>query len=122
MAVLLGHCRIVQNVSISLTQHCVYGLQHVLIRHAPWFVQEYGSLVVWNNQGMEKSHHAAKSSLQHHTQHDGTGRRISAIVQQYQHWYRNIQHRFANKAKLREMSLQRPIDDNTKPKSLSENA
>ena len=57
---------------------------------------------------MEKSHHAAKSSLQHHTQHGGTERRSSAIVQQYQHWYRNIQHRFANKAKLREMSLHAP--------------
>jgi hypothetical protein len=63
---------------------------------------------------MEKSHHAAKSSLQHHTQHGGTERRSSAIVQQYQHWYRNIQHRFANKAKLREMSLHAPIVDANK--------
>jgi hypothetical protein len=97
-----------------LPKHFLYGLQHVLIRHAPWFVQEYGSLAVWNNQGMEKSHHAAKSSLQHHTQHGGTERRTSAIVQQYQHWYRNIQHRFANKAKLREISLHAPTVDANK--------
>jgi hypothetical protein len=93
-----------------MTQHFVYGLQHVFIRHAPWFVQEYGSLAVWNNQRMEKSHHAAKSNLQHHTQHGGTEKKTSAIVQHYQHWFKNIQHRFANKAKLREISLQRPIE------------
>ena len=63
---------------------------------------------------MEKSHHAAKSSLQHHTQHGGTERRSSAIVQQYQHWYQNIQHRFANKAKLRELALHAPIVDANK--------
>jgi len=38
---------------------------------------------------MEKSHHAAKAANQHHTQHNGTKDRTSAIVQQYQHWYRN---------------------------------
>ena len=32
---LLGHCRITQAGSISLAKHFVYGLQHVLIRHAP---------------------------------------------------------------------------------------
>lgn len=46
---------------------------------------------------MEKSHHAAKAASQAHTQHGGTKDRTSIIVQQYQHWYRNIQHRYARK-------------------------
>jgi hypothetical protein len=71
------------------------------VRHGPWFVETYGSLAVWNNQGMEKSHHAAKAANQHHTQHGGTKDKTSAIVQQYQHWYRNIQHRFAKQEQLR---------------------
>jgi hypothetical protein len=72
--------------------------KHVLVKHAPWFVNKYGSLSVWSCQGMEKSHHAAKAANQAHTQHGGSKARPSAIVQQYQHWYRNIQHRYARKA------------------------
>jgi hypothetical protein len=46
---------------------------------------------------MEKSHHAAKAATQNHTQHGGTSNKTSIIVQQYEHWYRNIQHRFVKK-------------------------
>lgn len=46
---------------------------------------------------MEKSHHAAKAASQAHTQHGGTKDQTSIIVQQYQHWYRNIQHRYARR-------------------------
>ena len=46
---------------------------------------------------MEKSHHAAKASTQQYSQHGGTTVRTSVIVQQYQFWYRNIQHRYARK-------------------------
>lgn len=55
--------------------------QHVLIKHGPWFVEEYGSLSIWSCQGMEKSHHAAKAATQAHTQHGGTGNRTSIIIQ-----------------------------------------
>jgi len=66
----------------------------VIIKHAPWFVEEYGSLSVWSCQGMENSHHAAKSAYQRHTQHSGGRNRKSALLQTYEHWYRIIQHRF----------------------------
>lgn len=46
---------------------------------------------------MEKSHHAAKAATQQHSQHGGTSAQTSVIVQQYQFWYRNIQHRYARK-------------------------
>ena len=75
--------------------------QHVLIRHGPWFIEKYGSLSIWSCQGMEKSHHAAKAATQAHTQHGGTGNRTSVIVQQYQWWYRCIQHRHARKEQLK---------------------
>ena len=81
------------------------------MRHGPWYVETYGSLAVWNNQGMEKSHHAAKAANQHHTQHGGTKDRTSAIVQQYQHWYRNIQHRFAKQERLKDVANRRSMED-----------
>jgi hypothetical protein len=65
-------------------------LQHILVKHAPWFVGEYGSLSVWSCQGMEKSHYAAKAAYQAYTQHGGTRNKTSAILQLYEHWYRNI--------------------------------
>lgn len=46
---------------------------------------------------MEKSHHAAKAATQGHTQHGGTAARTSVIVQQYEWWYRCIQHRYTRK-------------------------
>jgi hypothetical protein len=72
----------------------------VLVKHTPWFSQNYGSLSVWSCQGMEKSHHAAKAATQNHTQNGGTNNRISIIIQQYEHWYRNIQHRFVKKQQV----------------------
>lgn len=72
-------------------------VQHVLVKHGPWFVKEYGSLSVWSCQGMEKSHHAAQAATQGHTQHGGTAARTSVIVQQYEWWYQCIQHRYTRK-------------------------
>jgi len=46
---------------------------------------------------MEKSHHQAKAANQAHTAHGGGKERISVILQQFQHWYRNIQHRYKKK-------------------------
>ena len=73
-------------------------MQHVLVKHGPWFVEKYGSLSVWSCQGMEKSHHAAKAATQSHSQHGGTEKHHSIIVQQYQWWYRCIQHRYTVRA------------------------
>jgi len=72
-------------------------LQHVIVRHAPFFVRKYGSLAVWSCQGMENSHHAAKSAYQRHTQYSGGKLKKSPLVQTFQHWYRIIAHRFRNK-------------------------
>lgn len=71
--------------------------QHVLVRHAVFFVEKYGSLAVWSCQGMENSHHAAKTAYQRHTQHSGGRVKKSPLVQTFQHWYRIIAHRFRNK-------------------------
>lgn len=60
---------------------------------------------------MEKSHHAAKAANQAHTQHGGTKARTSVIVQQYQHWYRNIQHRYARKFEKEQAQSQRTPED-----------
>lgn len=75
------------------------------MRHAPWFVLEYGSLSVWSNQGMEYSHYAAKAAYQAHTQHGGGRTKLSPLEQTYQHWYRLIQHRFREKENKTSASL-----------------
>lgn len=49
---------------------------------------------------MEKSHYAAKAANQRHTQHGGGRARKSCILQQYEHWYRVIQHRYAAKLRM----------------------
>lgn len=49
---------------------------------------------------MEKSHHQAKAAYQAHTAHGGGKARTSAILQQFQHWYRNIQHRYRKKMEI----------------------
>ena len=72
-------------------------LQHVMVKHTPYFLRRYGSLAVWSCQGMENSHHAAKSAYQRHTQHFGGKVKKSPLVQTYQHWYRIIAHWFRNK-------------------------
>lgn len=59
---------------------------------------------------MEKSHHAAKASNQNHTQHGGTKNKTSAIVQQYEHWYRNIQHRVL-KGEEKALLKSKPVDE-----------
>ena len=49
---------------------------------------------------MEKSHHQAKAAHQAHTTHGGGKARTSAILQQFHHWYRNIQHRYRKKMEI----------------------
>ena len=61
---------------------------------------------------MEKSHHVAKSSSQAHSQHGGKKYHTSVVVQQYELWYQNIQHRYDAKLKKKivdaECSLPNP--------------
>lgn len=75
-------------------------MQHIVVKHAVWFVQEYGSLSVWSCQGMEALHHAAKVAYHRHTQHSGGKYKKSPLLQTFEHWYRIIQHRFRNKEEL----------------------
>ena len=72
-------------------------LQHVMVKHAPYFLRRYGSLAVWSCQSMKNSHHATKSAYQRHTQHFGGKVKKNPLLQTYQHWYRIIAHRFRNK-------------------------
>jgi hypothetical protein len=58
---------------------------------------------------MEKSHYAAKAAYQAHTQHGGIRNKTSAMLQLYEHWYRNIQHRFARNEE-HEQLLVEPVD------------
>ena len=54
---------------------------------------------------MEYSHHAAKSAYHKHTQHGGGKKKISPLLQIYEHWYRIIHHRFRNK-EMKEVGIQ----------------
>ena len=82
----------------NIVRKTIWGqFQHILVNHVAWYVKQYESLEIWSNQRMKKLHHNAKSSQQHHIQHDGTARRTSVIIQTYQHWHYNIQLKFARK-------------------------
>jgi len=70
--------------------------QYALVKHGPFFVNKYGSLLVWSSQGMEYNHHAAKVAYYRHTQHGGSKVKKSPLLQTYDYWYRIIQHRFHN--------------------------
>lgn len=76
-----------------MTQNMLWCL-HVMVWHAPYFVDKYSSLAIWSCQGLENSHHGAKNANQRHTQHSGGKSRKNALLQPYQHWYRIIAHRF----------------------------
>ena len=71
-------------------------MQHVIVRHAIFFLEKYGSLAVWSCQGMENSHHAAKTTYSGHTQHSGGKLKKSPLLQTFQHWFRIVGHRFRN--------------------------
>jgi hypothetical protein len=58
--------------------------------YSSWFVKQYGIHAVWSTQGMEKSHYQAKISFHKHTQHSGTAKHHSAIVQTFEWWYRVV--------------------------------
>jgi hypothetical protein len=65
---------------------------------------------------MEKSHYAAKAANQRHTQHGGGRARKSCILQQYEHWYRNIQHRYATKVRMEQEAsnvVHEPVDESS---------
>ena len=45
--------------------HCM----HILYAHSSFFLDEYGSLVFWGNQGIEGSHYQAKATYFKNTRH-----------------------------------------------------
>jgi len=74
-----------------------------LYAHGPWFLKEYGSLGVWQCQGMEKSHWRARGNWQKHTNHDGGRQALgeltkSSLYQLVRFDYRLLQHRLADRA------------------------
>eukprot|EP00959_Pyramimonas_sp_CCMP1952_P392220 8218687-Pyramimonas_sp.AAC.1 len=76
---------------------------HILYAHAPWFMKEYGSLGVWQCQGMEKSHWVARGNYQKHTNHDGGRQPLgeltkSSLYQLLQFDYRQLMHRRKQRA------------------------
>ena len=69
-------------------------LQHILYAHAPWFANEYGSLGIWNTQGMEKSHKQERVAYHKSSQHGGGSTLLNPLVQMFQWFYRRIVSRF----------------------------
>ena len=44
---------------------------HILYAHNSFFLDEYGTLALWSNQGMEQSHYQAKEAYFKNTRHGG---------------------------------------------------
>jgi len=68
--------------------------QHIIYGHGSWFVKEYGILVIWNTQGMEKSHKQARVAYHKSTQNRGGSTFSNPLVQIFQWFYRCIVSRF----------------------------
>lgn len=66
----------------------VFALQHILYAHAPYFLDRYGSLALWSNQGMERSHYQAKAAYFKSTRHGGGTRRSNALHEMFNWFYR----------------------------------
>jgi len=66
----------------------VFSLQHILYAHAPYFLNRYGSLALWSNQGMERSHYQAKAAYFKSTRHGGGTRRSNALHEMFNWFYR----------------------------------
>lgn len=61
---------------------------HILYAHAPYFLHEYGSLALWSNQGMEKSHYQAKAAYFKNTRHGGGKVKSNALLEMFNWFYR----------------------------------
>ena len=68
----------------------------MLETHTLWTMvsKEYGSLGIWNTQGMEKYHKQARVAYHKSTQHRGGSTLSNPLVQMFQWFYRHIVSRF----------------------------
>jgi hypothetical protein len=55
------------NFDPNVTDFVFFNMEHLIIKHAPWFVENYGSLSVWSCQRLEFSRHSAKAAYFRHT-------------------------------------------------------
>ena len=67
-------------------------LQLIFYSHTPWFIKEYGSLSIWSTQGIEKSHHVARSRYFRHTRHGGGKGKANSLLEVFQWFDRQILH------------------------------
>ena len=65
-------------------------LQHILFAHAPYFLEEYGSLALWSTQGMERSHYQAKDVYFKNTRHGGGSTKSNALHEMFNWLYRSL--------------------------------
>ena len=65
-------------------------LQHILYAHAPYFLDEYGSLALWSTQGMERSHYQAKAVYFKNTRHGGGSTKSNALHEMFNWFYRSL--------------------------------
>ena len=85
-------------------------LQHILYAHAPWFANEYGSLGIWNTQGMEKSHKQAQVAQHKNTQHGGGSKPSNPLVQMFDWFYRRIVSKFTQEDSSSEESVDKEYE------------
>ena len=75
---------------IILIEFALFCLQHILYAHGPYFVEEYGSLALWRNQGMERSHYQAKAAYFKNTQHSGGKDQSNALHEMFNWFYQAL--------------------------------
>lgn len=56
---------------------------HILYTYDLWFVDKYGSLIVWSAQDMERSHYRAQDTYFKSTHHGGGVARSNALKEMF---------------------------------------
>jgi hypothetical protein len=90
---------------------------HILYAHGPWFSKEYGSLGIWNTQGMENYHKKVRVAYHKSTQRGGVSTLSNPLVQMFQCFYRWILSRFPQEVDTTsEESIEKWIRDGKRKK------
>ena len=91
-------------------------MQHILLGHGSWLIQKYGSLALWNAQGMERSHWQARSGYLKGTRHGGGIGGSNAYKELFIRWFRTMKGRQDMQDKIRNCKALNVEKENRKRK------
>ena len=89
-------------------QNHITHYMHILYAQSSFFLDEYGSLAIWSNHRMERSHYQAKAAYFKNTRHGGGYIQSNAFHEMFNWFFRALPGQKAQKI-TRNMSVRRLI-------------